>query len=173
MPTTDCASEDLQIETSALAPGETSKPLKSLFFGFAATVTVGLALGTWYVGVRIVAADEVGPTSGPSSAIPRAPVSATPAPTAAAASPAVSGDSMAQAYLLPPAVLYLQVEGLGSKQDKSFVRSLQSRGFRARVQALDEDESRILIGPFSTRPELELAQRKLQGAGVLAVETTH
>ena len=170
MPSTDCATEDLPLETALRTSGGTSKPLKGLFFGFAATVTVGLALGTWYVGVRIVAADEVRPSSTSNTV----PVSVTTAPPAAAPQ-AVTADSMAEAYWynVPPAVFFLQVAGLGPKQDARFVRSLQGRGFHAQAQARDDGNSRILIGPFSTRAEMELAQRKLQGAGVLADETAH
>jgi hypothetical protein len=62
MPATDCATDiapppsqiDEQIE-SAPAPGGASKLLKGLLIGFAASVTIGLALGIWYLGVRIVA----------------------------------------------------------------------------------------------------------------------
>ena len=66
MPTTDCTAHaalpdaqdfDCQIEVSASASQGTSRPLRGLFFGFAATVTIGLALASWYVGVRIVSAD--------------------------------------------------------------------------------------------------------------------
>src|SRR5580692_7329832 len=61
MPATDCATDiapppsqiDEQIE-SAPAPGGASKLLKGLLIGFAATVTIGLALAGWYLGVRIV-----------------------------------------------------------------------------------------------------------------------
>ena len=42
-----------------------SKLLKGLLIGFAATVTVALALASWYVGVRIVAAKEAIPASSP------------------------------------------------------------------------------------------------------------
>ena len=64
MPTTDCATDiapppseiDEQIE-SAPTPGGASKLLKGLLIGFAATVTIGLALATWYLGARIVAAN--------------------------------------------------------------------------------------------------------------------
>jgi cell division protein FtsN len=64
MPATDCATDiapplshtDEQIE-SAPASGGASKLLKGLLIGFAATVTIGLALATWYLGARIVAAN--------------------------------------------------------------------------------------------------------------------
>jgi hypothetical protein len=61
MPATDCATDiapppsqaEEQIE-SAPASGGASKLLKGLLIGFAASVTIGLALGIWYLGVRIV-----------------------------------------------------------------------------------------------------------------------
>jgi cell division protein FtsN len=138
--------------------------------GFAATVTIGLALASWYVGVRIVAADEVAPASTPTAAVA---VVAAPAPTPSAPAP-VSENSIAEAfwYTVPPANLYLQVAGIGPKQDAGFVKSLHAKGFGARLQVGDKaDNARILIGPFSTRAEMEQAQRKLQSTGVLAVES--
>jgi cell division septation protein DedD len=178
MPTTECAidaalpnsaSEDLQDAfPDRTASQKTSKPLRGLLFSFAATVTVGLALASWYVGVRIVSADEVAPSSATTST----PVLAAPVPPPAATPASATETSMAEAfwYTVPPTVLYLQVAGLGLKQDANFVRSLQTKGFRAQVQTRDDD-SRILIGPFSTRAALEQAQRKLQSAGVLAIES--
>jgi cell division septation protein DedD len=178
MPTTECAteiatpispSEDSQ-DASAQRTSQqaASRPLKGLLFGFAATVTVGLALASWYVGVRIVSADEVAPSNTTTSA----PVTAAPAPPPAAAPVSAAEASIGEAfwYTVPPTILYLQVEGLGPKQDASFVRSLQAKGFRAQVQTRDDD-ARILIGPFSTHAKMEQAQRKLQSSGVLAIET--
>lgn len=175
MPATDCAtdialpdsqSEDSQDGSARRASQAASRPLRGLFFGFAATVTVGLALASWYVGVRIVAADEVAPSNTASGPVSAAPVAPSPA-----APPSVTEDSMAEAfwYTVPPTVLYLQVAGLGPKQDASFVRSLQTKGFHAQIEARD-DNPHILIGPFSTHSGMEQAQRKLQSAGVLAVE---
>lgn len=181
MTTTDCAtdvampsppSEDSQDDASAPlpAPGGASKPLKGLLMGFAATVTIGLALASWYVGVRIVDADEVAPASTPASAPV---VAAAAAPTLSATAPA-SETSIGEAfwYTVPPANLYLQVAGIGPKQDAGFVKSLQAKGFGAQLESGDRaDNARILIGPFSTRAGMEQAQRKLQSAGVLAVES--
>jgi cell division protein FtsN len=165
MTTTDCATEipaqalppqALQGESSQDAErspkpsppsfsSEASKPLRSLLWGFGATVTIGLTLATWYVGVRIVAADEVAPP---------------PAQAVQAAAPLQN--------------LYLQVAGLGAQQDAGFVRSLQAKGFEAQVQGGDRaDNASVLIGPFATPIDLEQAQRKLQSLGVLAIETAH
>lgn len=158
MPTTDCATEmappDLRpVEAPPRASDAASKSLRGLFFGFTATVTIGLALASWYVGVRIVAADEVA-----------RPSTLTPAPPPPAASAAA-----------PPTSLYLQVAGLGPKQDAAFVNSLQAKGFQAQIQAqqAEADNLRILIGPYATHTEMEQAQRNLESAGVLAVETAH
>jgi cell division septation protein DedD len=166
-------------------PGGVSKPLKGLFLAFAATVTIGLALASWYVGVRIVAADEAAPGSAATSVTSTVNTAANPEPVAvrapaassapaASLAPAAVKDSLAERswYVVPPADLYLQVAGLGPKQDADFVKTLQARGYRARVQTADKfDDARILIGPFSSHANLARAQRKLQSAGVLAIET--
>jgi hypothetical protein len=147
-PGPDSLSNVSQMEAARRASGGKSKPLKGLLFGFAATVTIGLALASWYVGVRIVAADEIAP-------------SRTPAPTPAAPTP-----------LAPtPADLYLQVAGLGPKRDEGFVKSLQAKGFPARIQT--GDDAQILIGPYPSRDDLEDGRRLLQSAGILAVEAAH
>jgi hypothetical protein len=166
MPTTDCLADitlpDSPPQASDPAPqasdpapqasdpapqasDKASKPLKGLLFGFAATVTVGLALGSWYVGLRIVASNAV---------ISKLPV--------ASAAPA----------LAPPASLYLQIAGLGPKKDAGLVGSLQAQGFRAQVQQGNSGDARILVGPFSSQADMEQGRQKLQAAGVLAVETS-
>lgn len=171
MPTTDCATDaalpdaasfDCHIEISESAPQGSSRSLRGLFFGFAATMTAGLALASWYVGVRIVSADDVAPV--------RPSVTAETQTT----SPPIQ-DPMAEAYwyTVPLPQLYLQVAGLGAKQDAAFVRSLEDKGFRAQVRASPGDAGRILIGPFSTHAEMERAQSKLQSRGVLAIEAEY
>ncbi len=156
--------EDSPHESAARPTNAPSKPLKGLLFGFAATVTVGLALASWYVGVRIVAADELGSSAAPPSQL----VNVAPAPPAVVQPPATA--PVAKISLAPPTSLYLQVAGLGPKQDAGFLRSLHAKGFRAQVQP---DNAFILIGPFTTQAEMERAQRKLQSTGVLAVETSY
>jgi cell division protein FtsN len=171
MPTTECATEIAQPNTQSdasqpdctpPAAAQASRLLKGLLLGFAATVTIGLGLASWYVGVRIVAADEIAPSSAPIAAPALAPR-------------AVAKDSMAETfwYTVPSANLYLQTAGLGPQQDAGFVRSLQAEGFKAHVQVGDEGHSRILIGPFPTQAEMERGRRKLQSVGVLSVETAY
>ena len=165
MPTTDCAAHaaspdapgfDCQIEVSSRASRGTSRPLRGLFFGFAATVTIGLALASWYVGVRIVSAGEV---SAAGSARPTAVVE-----TVVESQPARD---------VPPRQFYLQTAGLGEKQDAAFVRSLKDRGFHAEVRTPAGESGRIEIGPFSTHTEMEAARSKLGSWGVLVIEAEH
>jgi cell division septation protein DedD len=157
--------EDSPHESVMRTSNGPSKPLKGLLFGFAATVTVGLALASWYVGVRIVAADELGSSTTPS---PSQAVNVAPAPPLVVPPPAAAPE--AKIFVAPPTSLYLQVAGLGPKQDAAFLKSLHAKGFRAQVQ---QDNAFILIGPFATQAEIEHAQRKLQSTGVLAVETSY
>lgn len=177
MPTTDCATHaalpdaqdfDCQAEVSESASQGTSRPLRGLFFGFAVTVTVGLALTSWYVGVRIVSADET-PTAVPAPSTVTA-TAATPQPA-----PQAAEDPIGEAYwyTVPLPQLYLQVAGLGERQDAAFVRSLRRRGFRTEIREGQGEDRRILIGPFSTHSEMERAQSKLESRGVLAIETEH
>jgi len=183
MPTTDyatgIASPDLRTDDSEMeAPPRpyagAPKPLRGLLFGFTATVTIGLALASWYVGARIIAPGEAAPSSANQSLTSAPGSTSVPLPSPPAVSAAE--DSMAQAYWykVPPPRLYLQVGGLGPRQDADFVQSLQAQGFPAQIQLSSKDDNRrILIGPYSTRAALEQEQRKLQSAGVPAVETAY
>jgi SPOR domain len=174
MSTTDYATDiglpdfetDLRIEDARLVPEGGSKPLKGLYFGFAFVVTAGLALASWYVGVRIVSAEEVVVPAGTSPTSVSAPP-VTPATSIAA--PAVPAPLISIAEE-KPVEFYLQAAGLGPRQDAAFVKSLKARGFHAQAQTPEVGDARIVIGPFSSHAALERAQRKLQGSGVLAVE---
>jgi len=183
MSTSHCAADPGLAEPQpdlVASPSEVaSRHLKGLLIGFGATVTIGLALASWYVGVRIVDANETVPVSAAA-----APVSQTPAAPSAqtAVGPSPQEQAMAEAYwhkVPPPPDLYLQVAGLGSYKDSSFVKGLEAKGYRAHVvmsaneSTANQQGSRILIGPFVGRSSLEAAARKLQSAGVLAIETVY
>src|ERR1700722_16309656 len=104
MSTTECATDPGPIEPQT-EPAAV-KPRKNILVGFAATVTVGLALASWYVGVRIVDAHE---------AVPPANVSATPVTPALPppiAAPAPKHEKAAPPPAPPPPNFYLQVAGL-------------------------------------------------------------
>jgi len=158
MSTSQCVTDPGLVDTApegALEPASASRLLKGLLIGFAVTVTIGLALTSWYVRSRIVAANT------PPSPSLHLPAITPPEPPAPVVQP-------------PPPTLYLQVAGLGPLRDLSFVRRLDAQGYRARVErAATEDETRILIGPFAERSSLEEAERRLQSQGVLAMEAAH
>lgn len=155
-----------------------SRDLKGVLIGFAATVTVGLALASWYVGARIVEANEAVPMS---TAVNAPAKISPPAP----AGPSTSEEAMAEAFWYtvppPPPELFLKVASLGSRQDASFLKMLEAKGYRAHVMRSWTDvngpdgstaeDSRILIGPFVGPSALKKAESKLQSAGVLAIET--
>jgi|SRR5580698_4211228 hypothetical protein len=168
----EVAPPDLQTEDSPsvapLRPADgASKLLKRLLFGFAATMTVGLALASWYVGIRIVAANELAPRT-----------STPPASPLAAKDNSIAAEAW---HTVPQANLYLEVAGLGPQQDADFVRSVQAKGLKAQVQTrqiqngdgIRDERARILIGPYSNHAEVEQARHELQSAGVLAVETAY
>jgi hypothetical protein len=168
MSTSQCATDpglaDQQVDLVQDVATGASKLLKGLLIGFAATVTIALALASWYVGVRIVAANEVA-AAGKIAPVPQAP----------AVAPATEQDSIAEAYWYSvPAQgpeLYLEVASLGPLPDAGFVKRMEAKGYRARIEDRGgQGDGRILIGPFSGRKALEEAQRKLRSAGVLAME---
>ncbi len=163
-----------QIDAPIPAPSGSSKPLKVLLGGFAVTIAIGLALGVWYLHQRIVMPGQSG--SGSSTTIASAQSSA-PLPQGSAwlnvntaNPPALPLES--QQYV-PPVHLYLQVGGLGIKEDTVFANLLLDQGFHAQVQMRDGKTTRILIGPFSSQAELEQAQHRLHSVGILAIETPY
>jgi hypothetical protein len=185
MSTSQCATDPDLAEPQA--EPAVSKPRKNVLVGFAATVTIGLGLASWYVGVRIVDANEVAPVSRAVKTppqVPTSPVAPALQPTVTTTSkqvhaPVVPGSAPAPA---PPPDLYLQVAGLGPRQDASFMKSLAAKGYRARMienagsgtnPGVNQEDRRILIGPFVGRRSLDMAERKLQSAGVLALEVTY
>jgi len=133
---------------------DASRALKGLLIGFAATVTVGLGLASWYVGARIEAAG--GEKANRAPAASKAAVASPPQPPTAVA---------------PPPELYLSVAGLGAQKDPIFANKLEAEGYQARIQSgTDQEGDRILIGPFAGRTALEEAERTLAADGVLATE---
>lgn len=172
MTTTGCATsvapdnlqEQLQGGPEQPSPEQASRPLRGIFFGFAATVTVGLILTIWYLGVRIVTAGEVPQPSAAQSSAASAAISAGPPPSPA---------RPVELTPLSQPALFLQTAGLGPRQDAAFVRLLKTKGFQSQIQKAGGRESRIVVGPFASRGDLEKAQRKLQASGILAIETTY
>jgi cell division septation protein DedD len=175
MPISRCATDpklaDPQAERAQKLSQGASRPLKRMLVGFAATVTIGLALASWYVGVRIVAANEAAPAS---TAVNTPAKVSTSRAAPALQPPALAPPVPAPTPVTPPPGLYLQVAGLGPRQGASFVKGLAAEGYRTRMgSATNQEDGRILIGPFAGRSALEKAERKLQSTGVLALEVTY
>ena len=59
---------DPSADSAASRPRGASRLLNGLLIGFALTVTIALALASWYVGSRIRAADKVLPSAAPPTA---------------------------------------------------------------------------------------------------------
>jgi len=162
--------EDASVTDVSSPPA--SRPGKHVLLSFAGTVGIGLTLGSWYLGARIVASDTTAqPIADQVHAGNRA-SSAPSASTSVQQAGAPAGSEM-ERYSNSVAVspLYLQAAGIGPKQDASFARSLRAKGFHAQVQAIDAGSTRIVIGPFSSRAEMDQVRHKLQSAGVLAIES--
>jgi len=145
------------LEPSQVDQSQADQSRKRILVSIGGTCLFGLALAGWYVGDRIYAADVV--HSSPLKPVVVEPLAAIPWPVPPPA-----------AFVIPvpalkPPEFYLQAASLGDEQDSRFVKHLQLKGYAATIGA-----SNILIGPYSDRPALERARRKLAGAGILAAE---
>jgi len=171
MSSMECVNES----DAVLSESDPSAKLRSrVYVGFAGTVALGLSLAGWYVGGRILAAEQ-------SSSVPSPLVTSkeivTPMPEIkpVQAIPAEVPPAPAQEATKPAPQLFLEVAGLGTKQDALFIKKLRAKGLSARVDAAskEEDDRRILIGPFSEPQAIQKAQRKLQAQGILALERSY
>ena len=166
-------------------PDSSARLRTRVYMGFAGTMALGLSLAGWYVGGRILVAEQ--PSAGTLSSAPAISrsASAPPVMTPKESSAPVSNPTLVQPVqtvdvhpevaehpVAPPAPrLFLEVAGLGAKQDALYVKKLRAKGFSARVGAGDKaDDRRIFIGPFPDRQAVEKAQGKLQAQGILALE---
>ena len=175
MSSVECATDAGQAFNEVSAPRPNSDPAAKLrtrvFFGFGSAIALGFSLSGWYVGGRILVADQT-PTTAASAVAP-------------ATSPVVSPQEPVQQATLPPAPVpqvetpptpqvFLEVAGLGAKPDALFVKKLHARGLPALIDSgTDHDARRILIGPLPDRDAVEKAQGKLQALGVLALERSY
>jgi len=169
------------------------KRAKRVFVGFAATVTVGLALAGWYLEARIFAVEKVH-----AAAIVK-PVVATPAPLPvteisavdpldedqvqdqqpAAAPVAVAPVAVAPVPPRPAEApawntvapqsgeLYLQLAAMGPNSTNDYLKILDAKGIHPKVApGPAENLHRILIGPYPDMATLEKEQQELEAAGI-------
>ena len=142
---------------------------KRVFIGFAATITVGLAIAGWYVGGRILAAEKAhAATVVKATAVKTAPVVNQPVVTPPKSEPvAVQAEKAKPA---PPTTtlkpsdpapgwntvdpksgeLYLQLAAMGPISTKEYLKTLDAKGIRTRIApGPSEHLYRILMGPYS------------------------
>lgn len=169
MASVECANESSYSLPGGESPHASSDPVAKLrsrvFLGFGGSMALGLSLAGWYVGQRILVAQQTAPVPSATAIVTVAQqASAVVAPAQPTQTPA-SG---------PAPQKFLEVAGLGAKQDARFIRKLESKGLRARIDVDAQTNIRcILIGPFSDREALETAQDKLDSLGILALERSY
>ena len=186
MSSLECANESGAVLSE---PDPSAKLRTRIYMGFAGTMALGLSLAGWYVGGRILAAEQSSPVtasvpavispsqaSAPAVLIPKEAAVPESGSTAIQPVPAVDVHrEVVEPPAAPPAPqMFLEVAGLGATQDALYVKKLRARGFSARVDVGDKaDDRRILIGPFADRQAVGKAQRKLQTQGILALERAY
>jgi cell division septation protein DedD len=160
------------------------KQAKRVFIGFAATVTVGLALAGWYVGGKIFAAERTHPVAvAIAKPLPEAPPSALPALTAEPAKVVIAepvavqaveaekpkpADTLAWDNVTPqPGDLYLQLATMGPNSTNEYLKVLDSKGIHPKIApGPSESLHRLVIGPYPDKAALEKEQRELEAAGI-------
>ncbi len=177
MSSIECVNQtgDPALDTAPAVPGfDPAARLRSrIFFGFGGTMALGLSLAGWYVGGRILVAEQTSP------AAPETVPALTQTVSQPAQGPPVAMASVRQEVAVPSVVpkapeKFLEVAGLGAKQDAVFVKKLQAKGLHTRIEAASgTDSRRILIGPFDDQTALDKAQRKLEAQGILALERAY
>jgi cell division septation protein DedD len=141
---------------------------KRVFIGFAATITIGLAVAGWYVGGRIFAAEKVH-----AAAIVQ-PVSSAPAPTPVVAKPVESAPIPSTAgtpawNTVDPQFgdLYLQLATMGPNSTNDYLKTLDAKGIHPRIApGPSENLHRLLLGPYADKAALEKEQQELEAAGI-------
>jgi hypothetical protein len=144
------------------------KQAKRVFIGFAATVTIGLAITGWYVGGRIYAGDKVH-AEAPAIAEPVA------APLIAETI-AVTVETNKPSDIPPPAwntvdpqpgELYLQLATMGPNSTNEYLKTLDAIGIHPRVApGPSENLHRLLMGPYQDKTAFEKQQHELEAAAI-------
>ena len=158
-----------EIQPNPETPADSAKmQAKRVFIGFAATITIGLAVAGWYVGGRIFSAEKV------HAAAIVLPVSAAPAPVPVVAKPVEVTE--AAAPIETPAWntvepqsgdLYLQLATMGPNSTNDYLKTLDAKGIHPRIApGPSENLHRLLLGPYPDKAALEKEQHELESAGI-------
>jgi len=168
-----------EIQPNPETPADPAKmQAKRVFIGFAATITIGLAVAGWYVGGRIFAAEKVHaativqPVSSAPASAP-APVVAKPEPSVAviaepvAAAP-VEAPAPAWNTVDPqPGDLYLQLATMGPNSTNEYLKELDAKGIHPRIApGPGENLHRLILGPYPDKAALEKEQQELESTGI-------
>jgi hypothetical protein len=155
MSSMETISDDILANPETLAI-TAQKQTKRMFIGFAATITIGLAIAGWYVGGRIFAAEKAHPIV-IAKAVPSAPVIVKPTTSAQAWNTVdpKSGD------------LYLQLAALGTNSTNEYLKTLNAKGIHPHIApGPSEGLHRILIGPYADKAALKKELQALRTAGI-------
>ena len=167
---------DKGIQASPETPADPAqKQAKRVFIGFAATVTIGLALAGWYVGGRIFAAEKAHPVA-IAKPVAAARVIAAPVAPATIAEPvtvsvekAKPSDSAPTWNRVDPqsGELYLQLAAMGPNSTNEYLTMLDAKGIHPRIApGPSEGLHRLVIGPYPDKAALEKEQQELEAAGI-------
>jgi cell division septation protein DedD len=142
-----------------------AKLRKTVFVGFAGTVTLGLCLAGWYVGGRVFAAEQH---------VIR--LSLTPPPSDPEPAPAQTVNAKPVWNPVNPRLgeTYLQLAAMGPLATKDYLQELAAKGIHPLIAPGPTDGIfRILTGPYANTTALEQARQALEAAGAKPMVRTY
>ena len=167
-----------QIQPTPETPADPAKKqAKRVFIGFAAIITIALAIAGWYVGGRIFAADKVH-AAGIAKPVSSAPVVSVPVaapvvqqpvavPVVEKAKPSATPDAAWNTVNPQPGDLYLQLAAMGPNSTNEYLKALDTKGIHPQIApGPTENLHRLVIGPYQDKAALEKEQQELQTAGI-------
>jgi hypothetical protein len=142
-----------------------AKLRKTVFVGFAGTVTLGLCLAGWYLGGRVFAAEQHV-------------VRMTPTPPPSDPAPAPAQPVKATAIWNPvdprPGESYLQLAAMGPLATKDYLQELAAKGVHPSIApGPTEGIYRIVMGPYPSTTALDQARQALESAGAKPMVRTY
>ena len=138
---------------------------KTVFVGFAGTITLGMCLAGWYLGGRVFAAEQhiirllLPPPPSEPEPVPAQTVKAKPIWSPVDPRP---GES------------YLQLAAMGPLATKEYLQDLAGKGIHPLIApGPTEGIYRILMGPYANTTALEKARQALESAGAKPMVRTY
>ena len=155
-------------------PAKTDSPAdirKKIHQGFAATVAIGLAIASIYVGGRIVSAKTTRRAAPVVIHVSSLSQPVAPAKAVSMPSPALKPKDAAAPHwniIEPrPGETYIQLAAIPLKTIDPFLNQIEEKGFRPVIARGPTDSLyRILIGPYARQDALKDAQTAVEAAGI-------